>query len=126
MAVTTDVHIHNKKCISHHYREISQHSIVTGLASWYGAAPYRVAPKGRMFLIGFRRCSDKFEFYTRNHSHKQSSILDTIFNYIFYFGAPGKYLYLSPENPLSVGRRSRPRDNRCSRLFYRYFPGAPK
>ena len=42
-----------------------------------------------MFLIGFRSFSDKFEFYTRNHSHKQSSLLDTIFNYIFYFGAPG-------------------------------------
>ena len=86
----------------------------------------RVAPKGRMFLIGFRSFSDKFEFYTRNHSHKQSSLLDTIFNYIFYFGAPGKYLYLSPQNPLSVGRRSRPRDSRFSLLFYRYFPGAPK
>ena len=61
----------------------------------------RVVPKGRMFLIGFRSFSDKFEFYTRNHSHKQSSLLDTIFNYIFHFGAPGKYLYLSPQNRLS-------------------------
>ena len=56
----------------------------------------RVAPKGRMFLIGVLSFSDKFEFYIRNHSHKQSSLLDTISNYIFYFGAPGTYLYLSP------------------------------
>ena len=78
----------------------------------------RAVPKGRMFLIGVRSFSDKFEFYTRNHSHKQSSLLDTIFNYIFYFGAPGKYLHLSP--------KTRPTDSRFSRLFYRHVPGGPK
>ena len=41
--------------------------------------------------------------------HKQYSLLDTIFNYIFHFGPPGKYLYLSHKHRLSVGRRSRPR-----------------
>ena len=41
--------------------------------------------------------------------HEQCSLLDAIFNYILYFGPPGKYLYLSTKNPLSVGRRSRPR-----------------
>ena len=52
----------------------------------------RVAPKGRMCLMGVRSFSDKIEFYTRNHSHKQSSLLDAIFNYSFYFRAPGTYL----------------------------------
>ena len=41
--------------------------------------------------------------------HKQYGLLDTIFSYIFQFGPPGKYLYLSPKNRLSMGRRSRPR-----------------
>ena len=35
-----------------------------------------------------------------NEAHKQYSLLDTIFDYIFYFGPPGKYLYLSFQNPL--------------------------
>ena len=33
-----------------------------------------------------------FKFYTVNEAHKQYSLLDTIFNYIFYFGPPGKHL----------------------------------
>ena len=37
-----------------------------------------------MFLISVRSCSVKFEFYTRNDSHKQSSLLDTMFIYIFF------------------------------------------
>ena len=56
-----------------------------------------------------------FIFYTINEIHKQYNLLDTIFNYIFYFGPPGKHLYLSPQNPLHVGRRSRPT---CSRFSY--------
>ena len=67
-----------------------------------------------------------FIFDTRNEAHKQYSLLDTIFNYIFYLGPPGKYLYLSPKNPLHVGRRSRPTCSRFSWLFYRYFPGGPR
>ena len=53
-------------------------------------------------------------------------LLDTIFNCIFYFGPPGKHLYLSPQNQLHVGRRSRPTCSRFSWLFYRCFPGGPK
>ena len=34
--------------------------------------------------------------------HKPYSLLDTIFNNSFHFGPPGKYLYLSPKNRLSV------------------------
>ena len=36
-------------------------------------------------------------FWTINEAHKQYSLLDTIFNYIFYLGPPGKHLYLSPK-----------------------------
>ena len=81
---------------------------------------------GRMFWIGFRIFSERINFYVRNQSCKQSSLLNAIFNYIFDFGPPGTYLYLSPQSSLSVGRRSRPRDSRFSWLFYRYSPGGPK
>ena len=67
-----------------------------------------------------------FIFYTRNEAHKQYSLLDTIFNYIFCLGPPGKYLYLSPKNPLHVGRRSRRTCSGFSILVYRYFPGGPR
>ena len=73
----------------------------------------------------FGRLPWKFKFYTINEAHKQSSLLDKLFNYIFYFGPPGKHLYLSPQNPLHVGRRSRPTYNRFSCFFYRCFPGGP-
>ena len=52
-------------------------------------------------------------FFARNETQEQHSLLDTIFDYIFSFGPPGKYLYLSPQNLLHVGRRSRPT---CSRF----------
>ena len=43
------------------------------------------------------------------------------------YARPGLwYLYLSPQNQLSVGWRSRPRGSRLSQLVYRYFPGGPK
>ena len=42
------------------------------------------------------------------------------------FLPPGKHLYLSFQNPLHVGRRSRPTCSRFSWLFYRCFPGGPK
>ena len=67
----------------------------------------------------------KLKIDIKFEAQEQYSLIDTIFNYIFDFGPPGKYLYLSPQNPLSVGRRSRPRDHRFSRLVYRYFPGGP-
>ena len=34
--------------------------------------------------------------------HKQSSLLDTIFKYMFYVGPPGKYLSLSVKIRLSI------------------------
>ena len=34
-------------------------------------------------------------FFTRNEAREQHSLLDTIFDYILYFGSPGKHLYLS-------------------------------
>ena len=85
----------------------------------------RPLPKPGCWEIGFRQISLK-KCYTINEIHKQYSLLDTILNYIFYLGPPGKYLYLSPQDPLHVGRWSRPTCSRFSWLFYRYFPGGPK
>ena len=65
-------------------------------------------------------------FYTINEAHKQYSLLDTMLNYILYFGPPGKHLSSSPQNPLHVGRRSRPTCSRFSWLFYRCLHGGPR
>ena len=54
---------------------------------------------------GFAR---KCQFCFINEAHKQYSLLNTIFNYIFYLGPPGKYLQTSQENLLHVGRLRRP------------------
>ena len=64
-------------------------------------------------FLGFWHISLEYDSFTRNEAQEQYSLLDTIFDYIFYFGPPGKYLYSSPQNPLHVGRRSRPT---CSRF----------
>ena len=58
---------------------------------------------------GFGRFWEKILIYVEIEAREQYSLIDTIFNYIFDFGPPGKYLYLSPKN--SVGRLSRPRDH---------------
>ena len=76
---------------------------------------FRLLPKPGCKEIGFRRFPWILKFYTITEAHKQYSLLDTIFNYIFDFGHPGKHLYLSPKNPLHVGRRSRPA---CSRFSF--------
>ena len=58
----------------------------------------------------FGRFGENSKNYVGIEVHKQYRLLDTIFNNcIFHFGPPGKYLYLSLKNRLSVGRRSRPR-----------------
>ena len=91
---------------------------------WWHAATLKLekmvlAPNSDCLLVRmlgkwvFGRCPRIFIFYTIKEAHKQYSLLDTIFNYIFYFGPPGKHLYLSPQNPLHVGRLSRPT---CSRF----------
>ena len=46
-----------------------------------------------------------FDFYVGVSVHKQYSQLDTIFNYMFHFGPPGKYLQKSLKNRPPVGRR---------------------
>ena len=46
-------------------------------------------------FLRFWPISLEIEFFTRNEAQEQHSLLDTIFDYIFYFGPPGKYLYLS-------------------------------
>ena len=75
-----------------------------------------------LIFNGFGRFGEKIKIYIEMEAQEQHSLIDTIFNYIFHFGPPGKYLYLRPQNPLSVGRR----DHRVSRLVYRYVPEAPK
>ena len=60
------------------------------------------------FVLGFGGSAWNFKYFIRNEAQDQPSLLDTIFDYIFYFGPPGKYLYLSPENLLHVGRRTSP------------------
>ena len=45
--------------------------------------------------------------YIEIEAQEQYSLLDTIFNYIFGFGPPGKYLWTSRENRLSLGRLRR-------------------
>ena len=58
--------------------------------------------------------------------HDHYSPLETMFICIIHFGPPEKYLQSSRYNSSSVGRRSRPRDSRFSRLLHRFFPGRPK
>ena len=57
-------------------------------------------------LLGFGPFPWKSNSFTRNEAQEQHSLLDTIFDYIFDFGPPGKYLYLSPRTLLHVGQRS--------------------
>ena len=83
-----------------------------------------VSEPGLLEVLG--RFGEKNQIYIEIAAQEQYSLTDTIFHYIFDFGPPGKYLYLSSKNPLCVGRRSRPMDNRFWILVYRYFPGGPK
>ena len=77
-----------------------------------------------MFFIGFRSCSDKFDFYTRNHSHKQSSLLDTIFNYIFILDLHDN-IYRQVEKT-TIRRPASPADDSgFGGLKYRRSPGDP-
>ena len=45
---------------------------------------------------------EKIQIYMKIEAQEQYSLIDTLFDYIFDFGPPGKYLYLSPQNPLSA------------------------
>ena len=44
------------------------------------------------FLLGFGPFPCKLNLFTRNEAQEQHSLLDTIVDYIFYVGPPGKYL----------------------------------
>ena len=44
------------------------------------------------FFEGFGSFPWKHNYFARNEAQEQPSLLDTIFDYIFYFGPPGKYL----------------------------------
>ena len=71
--------------------------------------------------IGFQHISLKTYSLFANEAHKQYSLLDTIFNYIFCLGPPGKHLYLSSQVPLHVLQRSRPTYSRFACLFIDVF-----
>ena len=45
-------------------------------------------------------------YYSMNEAHNQYNLLDTIFDYVFYFGPPGKYLQKSQESGLSSEKQS--------------------
>ena len=78
------------------------------------------------FFYGFGPFPWKLNSFTRNEAQEQDSLLDTIFDYIFYFGPPGKHLLTSQENLLYVGRLRRPTCSGFLGLKYRYFPGGLK
>ena len=44
------------------------------------------------FVLCFYGFREDYHFYVGSSVHEQYSQLDTIFNYMFYFGPPGKYL----------------------------------
>ena len=57
---------------------------------------------------GCRQISLQIYILYPNEAHKQYSLLDTIFDYIFYFGPPGTHFYLSPQNHyMSAGEADR-------------------
>ena len=57
-----------------------------------GFDPNRPLPKPGCWEIGFRQILCTIIFYTINQAHKQSSLLDTMFNYMFCFVPPEKHL----------------------------------
>ena len=76
-----------------------------------GLGQIRLVAKPWCWEIGFRHISLIFIFYTINAAHRQYSLSDTIFNYIFYLGPPGTPPNLSAQNTLHVGRRNQPKSN---------------
>ena len=53
----------------------------------------RLLPKPGYKEMGFRQISLKIYILFHIETHKQYSLLDTIFDYIFYFGPQGKYFF---------------------------------
>ena len=54
------------------------------------------------------------------------TLLDTILDYIFYFGPLGKHVQTNQENPVHVGRLRRPTRSGFGDFKYRCFDGDPK
>ena len=75
---------------------------------------------------GFGRFGETKKNYIKIEAQEQYSLIDTICNYIFDFGPPGKYLQNSREYRLSIGRLRRPTDSGFWELKYTYFPGGPQ
>ena len=60
---------------------------------------YRLVPKPGCEEICVRSISLMCLSYNINEAHKKYSLLDTNFDYIFYFGPPGKHLYFESPKP---------------------------
>jgi len=59
-------------------------------------------------LVIYEVFISKMNILLHTHVHpKQYILVDTIFNYRFHFGLPGKHLYLSPQHAPFCRRRSR-------------------
>jgi hypothetical protein len=65
-------------------------------------ARHRLVAKPGCGEIGFRHTSFNMYIYTINEARKHYILLDTILNYMFYFGPPGKP-DKNQENLLHVG-----------------------
>ena len=65
---------------------------LAGSVSQHLAKEYWVLVSEPGFCLGFGPFPWKSNSFTRNAAQEQHSLLDTIFDYIFYFGPPGKYL----------------------------------
>ena len=85
------------------FLEISSMGIIKNPFFFPGGCRFLLASLDFPGLGRFRE-----DLYVGVSVHKQYSLLDTLFNYMFYFGPPGTYLYLSPQPPLPIGQRSRP------------------
>jgi len=94
--------------LQHHVSAASMYMTLS--ACWSDPLKTRISDQsprpddGRLHFVGFL---EKSIFYYKDGHHKQYILVDTIFNYIFHFGIPGTYLYLSPRNTPFWCRRSR-------------------
>ena len=75
------------------YRDLEQLGLVTNCDGYLLVS---------LDFFRFRPTAMEIWFFNRNEAQEQHSLLDTIFDNIFDFGPPGKYLYLSPQNLLHV------------------------
>ena len=71
-----------------------------------GNTYYRLVAKPGCWEICLRHISLQMKFYITKETHKQYSLLDTVFDYILYFGPPRKHPYSRSPHPSHVGQRN--------------------